>query len=221
MRYLVFVSAGVLLPLMLYGFTVASGSGDISDPEEKIIFIDTEEADEELRVEIERLQTLAGIREVLEVHYPTATIQEKRELAQAIQDACLLYDLKVELVLAVIKTESAFNETAVSHKGAMGLMQVLPSTGLALARELSLEEARRSILFDIRTNVMLGCYYLKKMLDRYEHLDHALLAYNTGPTRFDMLLTSNSKLTYSYSKQVRKNMDEISKNYFIEDDSVS
>ena len=215
MRYMVFVGTGVILSLVLYGFSIASTDGQNSGGEARIIISNSgQEEVDELRAEIDRLRSLASIREVLEVYYPSGSIDEKRELAVAILEACEMYDLPVKLVLAVIQTESAFDGTAISRKGALGLMQLLPSTGFALARELRLETENRSSLFDSRTNVILGCYYLKKMLDRYGKLDHALLAYNSGPTRFDLMRTSDAAYRSDYAALVRKNMAALSEIHF-------
>ena len=221
MRYLIFGGAGAVIFLMLFGFSVAAGSGDTADTGSRVVVIETTSDANQLRSEINRLRSIASIREVLEVHYPSTSIEEKRELAETIFEACEMYDLKVELVLAVIQTESAFNETAVSRKGAMGLMQVLPSTGIAMARELSMAETGRAELFDRRTNILLGCHYLKKMLNRYNSIDHALLAYNTGPTRFDLLLSSNARLSGKYARMVRQHMVKLSENHFNWDTGIN
>jgi len=214
MRYIVSGAAVVLFILLSYGFVVASGGADVRSSDAKVIYIQSESDAEKLRMEIERLRTIASIREVLETYYPEALVEAKRELADTIYDSCKLYGLEVELVLAVIKTESAFRETAVSHKGALGLMQVLPRTGMAMAEELDIDWNGQSSLIDRRTNIMLGCYYLKKMLDRYGRLDHALLAYNAGPTRFDEMLSMKKKLSGTYAKMVNRNMQLLTREHF-------
>ncbi len=85
--------------------------------------------------------------------------------------------VSAKLIRAVMRQESAFRPCAVSTAGAMGLMQIMPST----AETLGLQDA-----FSPGENVEAGARYLKQLLDRY-HGDRrlALGAYNAGPNRVD------------------------------------
>ncbi len=80
------------------------------------------------------------------------------------------------LVKAVIAAESLFDTDAVSRKGAQGLMQLMPTTALALGVEDP---------FSADQNVRGGVRYLRKMLDRYGDMGRALAAYNAGPSAVD------------------------------------
>ena len=78
----------------------------------------------------------------------------------------------LSLLVAVAQEESNFEPNAVSHAGALGLLQVLPSTAQELEIDTSTPDA----------NVLAGARYLRRMLDRFTSLDLALAAYNAGPT---------------------------------------
>jgi soluble lytic murein transglycosylase-like protein len=81
--------------------------------------------------------------------------------------------LSPSLIKAVALVESGFDPTAVSPKGAQGLMQLMPAT----ARQLGVRDA-----FDPGENLRAGARYLRKMLDEFDgNLNLALAAYNAGP----------------------------------------
>lgn len=97
------------------------------------------------------------------------------ELAPVVAEAALLYGLPVSLIEAVIKVESNFQCRAVSPKGAMGLMQLMPGT----ARFLQVSDP-----FCPRENVLAGSRYLRLLLDFFgQNLPLALAAYNAGYQR--------------------------------------
>lgn len=90
------------------------------------------------------------------------------------------------LVKAVIAQESGGNAKAVSDKGALGLMQIMPATAKEIAAELGI---KKYDLKDPETNKMFGEYYLSKLLEKYDGDEGlALTAYHSGPGRVDRLL---------------------------------
>ena len=87
-------------------------------------------------------------------------------------------------VFAMARQESAFNASARSSAGAMGLMQIMPATGKRIASDLNTRLGDRWQLFDPQLNARFGTHYLRKLLDQLD--DHPLLAiaaYNAGPHR--------------------------------------
>ena len=72
------------------------------------------------------------------------------------------YDLDPYLVLAVIKTESNFDERALSNKGAKGLMQIMDATGEWAAEELNINYFMASMLYDTELNIKIACCYLDR-----------------------------------------------------------
>ena len=101
---------------------------------------------------------------------PTRAAPE--DVTRAIEDASVRHAVSTTLVAAVAWQESRYNQAAVSRKGALGVMQLMPET----ARRLGVDAA------DLKGNIEGGAAYLSQMLRRFEgDLPRALAAYNAGP----------------------------------------
>lgn len=95
------------------------------------------------------------------------------------------------LALAVIREESRFNPRALSRSRAHGLMQIIPSTGKILAKRLSITPYRRSKMYEVDTNIMMGTYYLADLIKRFDgNVALALAGYNGGPVRIKKLVNN-------------------------------
>ena len=101
----------------------------------------------------------------------------KNEIDGMIEKISIKEGVSPSLVKAVVENESSYNTMAVSPKGAMGLMQLMPDT----AKQLGVENS-----FSAQENIEGGVKYLKGLLNRY-HWDYkkALAAYNAGPKIVD------------------------------------
>ena len=100
------------------------------------------------------------------------------------------YDLDPFLVAALIRQESEFNAKAVSRANAYGLTQVLPSTGRELSRKLKIARFRANMLFQPDTNLQIGTFYLKSLLDQEQGKWEATLAsYNAGKRHVNSWIT--------------------------------
>ena len=84
------------------------------------------------------------------------------------------------LAAAIIRQESGYEPTAHSRADAMGLMQVLPSVGAALARVEGIREWESALLYQPEINLRFGISHLAQTLRRYARPEHALAAYNAG-----------------------------------------
>jgi soluble lytic murein transglycosylase len=88
------------------------------------------------------------------------------------------------LVASLIRQESEFNPSVVSYANAYGLMQLLPSTGKAMAKEEGIKNFQTFQLLDPEMNIRLGCRYLREMLNKLGGVqEYALAAYNAGDER--------------------------------------
>jgi soluble lytic murein transglycosylase-like protein len=130
----------------------------------------------------------ARIERAIDVHavvgaprYVTTTALAAPAAATAYESLVLEHaksqSLRPELVRAVIQVESGFNPRALSPKGAIGLMQLMPAT----ARDLGVRDA-----WDPSENIRGGTLYLRQLLDRYDGNEElALAAYNAGAGAVD------------------------------------
>ena len=88
------------------------------------------------------------------------------------------------LVASLIRQESEFNPSAISHANAYGLMQLLPRTGKGEAKKTGLSHYSTDSLLDPTTNIELGTHYFRAMVDEFGgQVEYALAAYNAGAER--------------------------------------
>lgn len=119
----------------------------------------------------------AGAYDDLEVRFPMAY---RDDLSQGADTQ----GLDLAWVYGIVRQESAFMKDVYSHAGAIGLMQLMPSTGRFVARKIGLKLNNSRDILDLNTNISLGTAYLRQMLDRFEgNYMLATAAYNAGPGR--------------------------------------
>ena len=126
------------------------------------------------------------------------TESEIAAVARAIVGESRRHGIDPALVLAVIHVESRYDAFVVSRVGAMGLMQILPSTGEELAAREGVHWRGPQTLFDPVVNVRLGVAYLRELTDRYGITSMALAAYNWGPGHIDRRLDRGTPLPTVY-----------------------
>ena len=135
---------------------------------------------------------------------------------EEIEKCCKDYDLDKMLVYSIINVESSFNTNAVSPKGAIGLMQILPSTAQFISVKLNVKNYD---LKDPRTNIRFGCYYVRYLLNKYSQRDTAVCAYNAGEGKVNEWLknanySKDGKTLYHVPyKETREYLEKINKNY--------
>ena len=130
--------------------------------------------------------------------YKKASVDFPNTYDNIIKEASEKYSVPEYLIKAVIKQESNYMPNAISSKGAIGLMQVMPSTGALLGI------TDTELLKDPYVNIMTGTKYLSQMLNRYDgRLDLSLSAYNAGPNLVDKLQRiPNIDETKNYVKNI-------------------
>ncbi len=127
---------------------------------------------------------------------------EIEQVAATIVRDANLHGIDPNLVIAVIHIESRGNTFALSPVGAMGMMQIMPTTGEELAAQLEIPWRGSQTLFDPVLNVRMGVAYLKQLESRYGSMATALAAYNWGPGRIDSRLRHGVALPVVYSGSV-------------------
>jgi soluble lytic murein transglycosylase-like protein len=110
-------------------------------------------------------------------------------LAKIIEEASERFAVPARWIRAVIQIESGGNEHAISPRGAMGLMQLMPGTWVELSvrYDLGLDP------FDPRDNIFAGTAYLREMHDRFGSVGF-LAAYHAGPSRYEHHLATGQAL---------------------------
>ncbi|MDX2083398.1 MAG: lytic transglycosylase domain-containing protein [Rickettsiales bacterium] len=86
------------------------------------------------------------------------------------------------LVHAIVKQESGFAPIAVSQVGALGFMQLMPTTAKLVAKDIGIHYNKQKLATDVKYNVKIGTFYIKKLIDRFDGSEMlAIASYNAGP----------------------------------------
>ncbi len=124
------------------------------------------------------------------------------ELAAVIYDVSRRHGIDPFLTLAVIETESSYRNSAVSFRGARGLMQIRPFVGAELADRLDIAWDGEATLHDPIANVRMGVHYLAQLRARFDDLTLALAAYNIGPNAVQLILDEEREVPTGYVRKV-------------------
>jgi soluble lytic murein transglycosylase-like protein len=121
-----------------------------------------------------------------------------RDLAEDIYDIALQEEIDPDVAFGLVRTESAFKNTATSHVGAIGLTQLMPATARWIDKDVSPRDLR-----DQRTNLRIGFKYLNDLMKKYDgDAELALLAYNRGPGTVDRILKRGGNPDNGYPDMV-------------------
>ena len=111
------------------------------------------------------------------------------------------YELDPALLAAVIYRESKFDANAESSSGAIGLMQLLPSTARGIALHTGGTKFRVADLYDPEINVRYGSFYLRRLLRKYGDERLALAAYNAGQANVDDWLAHGDGIAFPETRE--------------------
>ena len=109
------------------------------------------------------------------------------------------FNVDPNLIYAVIKAESDFDENAISKSGACGLMQIMPATAQYMIDKYDMD-CSIDDLFLPKINIEIGTQYLRYLLDKYENLDDTIVAYNAGETTMLNWKKNNQDIQYAETK---------------------
>ncbi|MCL1945374.1 MAG: lytic transglycosylase domain-containing protein [Firmicutes bacterium] len=126
------------------------------------------------------------------------------------------YGVDSNLVKSMIWVESKFKPKAISNKGALGLMQLLPSTAEWLNSFLDNHGNDCGDLYAPDTNIKLGVFYLSKLLKQFDSIKLAVVAYNAGPGNVSAWLrnpnyTQDSQLIFIPFKETQNYLNKVLK----------
>jgi len=206
-----------LISVLFLGLLVLFGC--ISNPKEKFdeIEITALNVSEMYQVDKSRQQAHQKVTQIINRFNPEMATEMKKAIADEVFEMSVKYpNLDVDLICATITHESgrSWNPQVVSNAGALGLMQIMPSTGLWLSKYERINwTTSEEILFNPIYNIRLGSRYLSALIETYD-LEGGLAAYNGGAKRAQMWLASNKAKgilwteTQNYIPNVLKLYDE-------------
>ena len=108
----------------------------------------------------------------------------KLEYSEYVEKYAKEYDVDKYLIFAIIKAESNFDQDAVSHREAKGLMQLMYSTAEEIAKKVNVDLNEENIL-EPDININLGTKYISMLIQKYGNINLALAAYNAGSGNVD------------------------------------
>jgi soluble lytic murein transglycosylase len=147
-----------------------------------------------MNVDSVRQYSIQKVITIINRFNPTMDSGMKYDIANTVYEMSIKYpNLNIDIICATITHESgrSWNPEVVSPAGAMGLMQVMPTTGMYVCQYEGITwNSPEAILFNPIFNIRIGCRYLSSLINEYD-LDGGLAAYNGGEKRASMWVKSD------------------------------
>jgi soluble lytic murein transglycosylase len=147
-----------------------------------------------MNVDAVRQYSIQKVIAIVDRFNPSMDSGVKYEIANTIYEMSVKYpNLNIDLICATITHESSrsWNPEVISHAGAMGLMQIMPTTGMYVAQYEGITwTSPEKVLFNPIYNIRIGCRYLSSLISEYD-IDGGLAAYNGGERRASLWIKKN------------------------------
>lgn len=171
-----------------------------------------------MHVDSARQYSIRKVISIIDRFNPEMPSPEKYEIANEINEMSMKYaNLDIDLICATITQESGktWDPQSLSPAGALGLMQVMPATGMYVAQSEAINwTTPEEVLFNPIYNIRIGCRYLSSLVNFYKDVEGALVAYNGGERRASLWMREDKahgilgQETQSYFPSVLKLAEE-------------
>ena len=158
---------------------------------------------------------------LLMISYIIFNINKALKFYPLIEQYSIEYNVDPLLITSIIKVESNFNSDAKSKKGAIGLMQLMPSTAKEVAEKyLNITDFNETDLYNSKQNIKLGVYYVKILTDMFNNnINLVLASYNAGLGNVQKWQQENPIIEYDSEempfKETKKYVSKINTMYNI------
>lgn len=142
-------------------------------------------------------------------HLAREGVPRPRRVTAELVATSLRHDVDPLLIVSLMEVESGYRPGARSSAGALGLLQVRPATAREVAEHRGLRWSGPAQLFVPEVNVQLGILYLADLLDQFGDVEHALAAYNRGPSAVTRLLSEGGPVPRDFAERVSRAYQEL------------
>lgn len=154
-------------------------------------------------------ESLRTARRALRSHAVRVDPLAQEAIAQLLHHTELRHGIPATIVLGLIQQESRFDPRARGPRGSLGLMQIRPFVARDVARRHEFQWDGEETLYDPVANVRIGLAYLVEQRERFGSTEHALAAYNVGPSRLKRLLAAGRTGKGRYVRRVLQKADAL------------